>query len=299
MITNGKYEFDTEFVYTPKKIDFAKAERIKTMSKLITTVENEVASRSSYVLGDKLIKDVNQLSCPFKYQGTTSSDRRGLDALIDNNASTFFHTDYSGGNVTPGKHYLDVTSVSGTAFEKEIQINVTRRADGVADHPSEFTITGSNGTSEFTPIAVVEVPDASAGAKATCSFDIPNGESYTQLRFAVTKTPLMRGYWHMAEFQLYPRTLDPECKNAVHPDAYKKIMQAVADAKNAADCTEDDLGNLQKAYDDYLAVVDNSTAISEIEYKAGEPASIYDLQGRRVNAARKGIYIINGKKVVK
>ena len=299
VITNGKYEFDTEFVYTPKKIDFAKAERIKTMSKLITTVENEVASRSSYVLGDKLIKDVNQLSCPFKYQGTTSSDRRGLDALIDNNASTFFHTDYSGGNVTPGKHYLDVTSVSGTAFEKEIQINVTRRADGVADHPSEFTITGSNGTSEFTPIAVVEVPDASAGAKATCSFDIPNGESYTQLRFAVTKTPLMRGYWHMAEFQLYPRTLDPECKNAVHPDAYKKIMQAIADAKNAADCTEDDLGNLQKAYDDYLAVVDNSTAISEIEYKAGEPAYIYDLQGRRVNAARKGIYIINGKKVVK
>lgn len=99
---------------------------------------------------------------------------------------------------------------------------MTRRADGVADHPSEFTITGSNGTSEFTPIAVVEVPDASAGAKATCSFDIPNGESYTQLRFAVTKTPLMRGYWHMAEFQLYPRTLDPECKNAVHPDAYKR-----------------------------------------------------------------------------
>lgn len=76
-------------------------------------------------------------------------------------------------------------------------------------------------------------------------------------------------------------------------------MQAVADAKNAADCTEDDLSNLQKAYDDYLAVVDNSTAISEMEYKAGEPASIYDLQGRRVNAARKGIYIINGKKVVK
>ena len=29
----------------------------------------------------------------------------------------------------------------------------------------------------------------------------------------------------------------------------------------------------------------------------GEPAAVYDLSGRRVEKARKGIFIINGKKV--
>ena len=299
LITNGKYEFDTEYQYTPKKIDFAKAERIKDMAKLISRVENEVQSRSAYILGDKLIKSASQLSCPFQYKGTTTSDRQGLDVLLDGNGSTFFHTDYANGNVTPGLHYLDVTSVSGTAFEKEIQIYVKRRTDGVADHPSEFTITGTNDASTFTPVAVVEVPNATAGADANCSFTIPEGLSYTQLRFAVTKTPLMRGYWHMAEFQLYPRSLDPECKNALHSDAYNKVMQAIDDAKNVTEPATTDISGLQNAFDEYIAIVDNATAIAEIARDTDAPQAIYDLQGRRVNAVQKGIYIINGKKVVR
>ena len=40
------------------------------------------------------------------------------------------------------------------------------------------------------------------------------------------------------------------------------------------------------------------TSISEIQ-AADEKAVIYDLSGRRVSKATKGIYIINGKKVIK
>lgn len=299
VITGGKYEFDTDYAYERKEIDFGKAERVKNMNALIATVEAGVAERSAYVLGDKLIQSVSQLSCPSEYTGTSTLDRGGLAALIDGNASTFLHTDYSGGTVTPGSHYLDVTSVSGTVFEKDIQIDVTRRSDGVADHPTEFTITGSNDASTFTDVAVVEVPNAVSGAEATCSFEIPAGVSYTQLRFSVTKTPLMRGYWHMAEFQLYPRSLDPVCKNVLYPDAYEAIKKALADAKAATECTEDEINSLQTAYDAYLAVVDSQTGISEIESNNSVSSAIYDLQGRRVAVANKGIYIINGKKVVK
>ena len=44
----------------------------------------------------------------------------------------------------------------------------------------------------------------------------------------------------------------------------------------------------------------NTTGISNVNNQ-GNAANdiIYDLSGRRVNKARKGVYIINGKKIVK
>lgn len=44
---------------------------------------------------------------------------------------------------------------------------------------------------------------------------------------------------------------------------------------------------------------DEATAIERIANEENAPAAIYDLAGRRVSKAVKGIYIINGKKVVK
>ena len=42
----------------------------------------------------------------------------------------------------------------------------------------------------------------------------------------------------------------------------------------------------------------NPTAIEEVETESGNVKGIYDLQGRRVTNPAKGIYIINGKKVI-
>ena len=51
----------------------------------------------------------------------------------------------------------------------------------------------------------------------------------------------------------------------------------------------------------FTLVEDNTTGIRETEngQVKTENAEIYDLSGRRVNAAGKGIYIQDGKKVVK
>lgn len=47
----------------------------------------------------------------------------------------------------------------------------------------------------------------------------------------------------------------------------------------------------------FFAIEGEETAIQNVETAA--PKAIYDLQGRKVSAAQKGLYIINGKKVVK
>ena len=60
-----------------------------------------------------------------------------------------------------------------------------------------------------------------------------------------------------------------------------------------------DLDNNVSAPVKALAFPDGTlTSISEIQ-AADEKAVIYDLSGRRVSKATKGIYIINGKKVIK
>ena len=41
-----------------------------------------------------------------------------------------------------------------------------------------------------------------------------------------------------------------------------------------------------------------TTGIDEVKYENGEVKTIYDLQGRKVDTSSKGLYIINGKKVL-
>ena len=44
--------------------------------------------------------------------------------------------------------------------------------------------------------------------------------------------------------------------------------------------------------------LNNTTAIAEVEAEVGQKAAIFDLSGRRVTQMQKGIYIVNGKKVI-
>ena len=47
-----------------------------------------------------------------------------------------------------------------------------------------------------------------------------------------------------------------------------------------------------------MVVMDNASGIRQLTPDTQKPATIYDLQGRRVNTTTKGVYIVNGKKVV-
>ena len=48
----------------------------------------------------------------------------------------------------------------------------------------------------------------------------------------------------------------------------------------------------------YVGILDTSDGIAGLKQSAGEGAA-YDLLGRRVGKAGKGIYIVNGKKVLR
>lgn len=302
-ITDKEYDFDTSYKYERFNIDWAQADLNKEMASLLTTVKKTSEANSSFVKGDKLITDASQLTCKFghKEMGGTGDDAQDISNLIDGNPATYYHTYWGAGAQPNGSHFMDVTLPEGQTFQGRIEVDVTRRSKASADHITQFTISGWNNATDTTQIAVVNVPNASDGAQATCEFTIPEGKSYSSLRFNVTGTTNNRGYWHMAEFQLYPVSLDPKCLNALCADAYKQLTEAIATAEAVETVSEVDVTALQTAYQAYLDALAPITSIDGVSIQPATTtgSAIYDLQGRKVQRMVKGVYIVNGKKVVR
>lgn len=302
-ITNQEYDFDTSYKYERFNIDWAQADLNKEMASLLTTVKKTSEANTSFVKGDKLITDASQLTCKFghKEMGGTGGDAQDISNLIDGNPATYYHTYYGAGAQPNGSHFMDVTLPEGQTFQGRIEVDVIRRSKASADHITQFTISGWNNATDTTQIAVVNVPNASAGKEATCEFTIPEGKSYSSLRFNVTGTTSNRGYWHMAEFQLYPVSLDPKCLNALCADAYKQLAEAIATAEAVEKVSEADVTALQTAYQAYLDALAPITSIGGVSIQPATTtgSAIYDLQGRKVQRMVKGVYIVNGKKVVR
>lgn len=302
-ITSQEYDFDTSYKYERFNIDWAQADLNKEMASLLTTVKKTSEANTSFVKGDKLITDANQLTCKFghKEMGGTGGDAQDISNLIDGDATTYYHTYWGAGDQPNGSHFMDVTLPEGQTFQGNIEVDVTRRSGASADHITQFTISGWNNATDTTQIAVVSVPNASAGKEATCEFTIPEGKSYSSLRFNVTGTTNNRGYWHMAEFQLYPVSLDPKCLNALCADAYKQLTEAIVTAEAVETVSEADVTALQTAYQAYLDALAPITSIGGVSIQPATTtgSAIYDLQGRKVQRMVKGVYIVNGKKVVR
>lgn len=307
-VTADKYSFNADYKYEDKNVDFGLAANNRQLDELINTVETAVKANSSYTEGEKLVTSASQLKCPWgckEQKPANATDQNwqydiyDIDNLIDRNADTYYHTVWQNGNVAPGTHYLDVTA--NDMFSGIIKIDVTRRKAN-DDHITEFTISGSNDDCKtLDKVAVVGLDNAVSGAETSNYFTIPGGAEYKTLRFNVTATNSGRGYWHMAEFQLFPLTLDKDCNNAKAAEAYAEVEKAL-EAANAkkGNATEDDIAALQNAYDKYTkAINDITTGIGNIKAETNKSDKVYDLQGRRVYNMQKGVYIVNGKKIIR
>ena len=149
-----------------------------------------------------LITSVSQLSSPY-----TEPTEGSLAAMIDGNTGTFWHSIWSAGDdVEAGSHYFQVEMLNQADID--VAFKVTRRkADN--DHITEWGVYGTNNANaaktNCTLLAVIETPYNNRGE--TRVSDIFKTGGYKYLRFYINKTT-RRNYGHLAEFQLYPATID-------------------------------------------------------------------------------------------
>lgn len=176
------------------------------------SVSSAVAQSSyDYEIDDAtpLIEDASLFSSPYSENDLGKEDGGNLSdgVLIDGDASTYWHSYWGGGAVENGTHYLQVEMPEGE-YEL-IAFRFTRR-NVSNDHIILWSVYGTNdfdaAKEDCEKLAEISTPFTSSSETITSSAFNPNGYQYLRF-YQEENTPyngVSRGYFHLAEFQLYP-----------------------------------------------------------------------------------------------
>ena len=149
-----------------------------------------------------LIQSVEQLSSPM-----TEPNEGSIAGLIDGDAGTFWHSQWSGGRQPAnGTDYIQIemveTDIADAAFV------YTRRAVQ-NDHLTVASVYGTNDAeaekNACELLATVNLPFTNN--TETLTSDVFPLKGYQYIRIYAEATTNNRGYFHMAELQLYPATV--------------------------------------------------------------------------------------------
>lgn len=195
------------------------------------------------------------------------SSQGTYEALTDNDPTTFFHSDWAGGDFVPSiekNHYL-VAKLDAPA-SGDIMIKVAKRATG-NDYPTQFAVYGANdfdkaaGTASwvfqgyadisYTDSVAFTMKDAAGNDSIASSIKDGVGvayahldASYAYLRFSATKTQYSagrpannRGYFALSEMNIWPttgvvKTVTPEYQEAM--TAASEVYAALGEEINKA-----------------------------------------------------------------
>lgn len=149
-----------------------------------------------------LVTNVSQLSSPYTdpYEGS-------LEALLDNNVETFWHSDWHNGSVAAHTHYLQVDLTE--SVNENICLQVTRRQT-TNNHITQWGVYGSNNATaadgDWEELASINMP---YGTNMETRFSAPfDTKGYRYLRFYIDNTTgdnygPTRGFGHLSEFRLF------------------------------------------------------------------------------------------------
>jgi len=155
-----------------------------------------------------LITDASQLSSPY----SDPSEGQNIGNLIDGSISTFWHSTWHDGTVATGTHYFQVEMSEDAANVSHVAFQFTRR-NSANDHSTAWSIYGTNdsnaGKDDCELLASIKTPFTEQGE--TISTEGFPTKNYKFLRFYSdaqdgTSGLGSRGYFHLAEFQLYGTT---------------------------------------------------------------------------------------------
>ena len=198
-----------------------------------------------------LITDVEQFSSPF-----TESSEGSIEALLDGDTETFWHSEWSAGSVDAHVHYLQVSLPEPE--HRLIALKFTRRP--VAnDHVTQWAVTGSDdpdaNDEDWIELATFDTPYGSNTETLVSDLFDPQGKQY--LRFYADATTTGRGYWHVTEFQLYPgKVNNPEhSQYNVMGTIATNLEKVIDDQKDIEDedLTAENYTALKNAYDAFIA----------------------------------------------
>lgn len=244
---------------------------------------------------------------------TTQQTEHNLAKLIDGKTSTYYETWYSGIVWPDEMSYIQAriaSPVSAFAFSFTPSQNPTY---GQPDIPTDIIVSSSNAMrTNFLQVARFTEGMPSTISESYTSPVIFMDDALHYLRFQVIQTIGNRENSHvfaMSEFQVHEAVIDetesPYYLNSVVKEAFDALqteLQTMRSLIGANTVTADDRERLQEAIETAEKALTDPTGIKIVGHSPlNAEQYVYDLQGRRLvnGQLKKGIYIVNGKKILK
>ena len=250
---------------------------IMTNAKAKLAIAGKVKKTSHVDETHPLITDKSQFSSPYSQNDLGDADGQGLDEgpLNDNNNTTFWHSYWGGGNVAMDTHYLQV-EINDANVEVAAAV-LTRRSGAANDHPTGFNVRGTDNSDADKEacelLATIEMPISNVDGETVKSTVFPV-KGYKYLRFYLSSSATKsgsssnRGYFHVAEFQLYPGTEEilahaqSEHMGNLYTDL-KELVDVYDTITIRDNITADMYTSLKTAYDAFLTKYVDPTPLSD------------------------------------
>ena len=245
-------------------------ELVAQYNPLFTTATAELAKSQDGVEGAALITDAEQ----FYSEWSDSDEGQDFGALIDDDPTTYWHSDWHPGNVPNHTHWLQV-DLSQAEYSL-VRMTITRRA--VAnDHITRWSVFGSDDPeadeASWTEVATLFTPYGNN--KETLSGLVFDGKGFKHLRFYIDGTTTNRGYGHVSEFQLYKVESLNGSAFAAAGAAATTLESTILAQKDitSADLTQANYNTLKSAYDAFHAKFSDPTEMRNLIKQAEEFAA--------------------------
>lgn len=302
----------------------AKGASLVALQQLVADVKRDFPSAGDVAIeGDDIALKAENMTSNAPYTGTAYPEDTftSFDVLLDGDINTYFHSNYANDAAsTDGKNHniaMDLGEGNETNSFQITWVNRTVNNNSGVHAPTAVRVEGSNDGKSWTLIQKLE--DLPTGSGATYMSPIITSETaYRYIRIVVTASTSGSKYFVLAELSInhaqYKVTPNP-----VYPKMTEEIVMNVYNTLNDANSVlalsnptqkkcDTAYEPLRAAYEAMMAAMDKEAApelkyetessILEISADAEGVEGIYDLQGRRLNKASNGIFIINGKKVL-
>ncbi len=232
--------------------DEAKLKKMVTEGDLIVgTVPAQIEIAKDIVVtifdNDSVATDVSQFSSPW-----TEASEGSIEALLDGNPNTFWHSAWSGGNAEAHVHYLQIAA--NEPLEGLYSVRMHHRLNGGAalanDNAKKLVVKGyDEDNAELTfedgdSLGVLTLALGSPGELITGS-NLFEGKGHTYLRFYWEEShgSNQRGYFHLGDFNVFRAesgTAHEKTQYEVRKDIIEKL-QAAVDVWNAGEFAEDSI----------------------------------------------------------
>lgn len=217
---------------------------------------NELQTNYSYTVdadfNNALVNDASRITSNATYPGNNDGD--GIPALVDGDATTYWHSDYSS-SAPKEQHYLQFDLGEGNKQEA-LAITYWKRQNS-GNYPTTLTFLVSNDATNWKTVKQIENLDTSVPTTENPGYTSKGFSlfgSYRYLRVLLqSNSNLVNGYsyTHFSEFRIHPVTANGGANSVIDQSLITEVLNKIDAGNNNDNISETDINNLRTAFNNY------------------------------------------------